>query len=74
MKFIKGIIEMKYRKTIEKNIKTKTVFFNKINRIKKSLARLTIKKKRTFNLMKSEMKFRVLLLNYRKYEGYKRLL
>lgn len=47
---------MENRKTIEKVSKSKSQFFEKINNIDNPLARLTKKKERGLNLLKSEMK------------------
>lgn len=55
------INEIENRK-IEKTVKTKSWFFQKINKIDKSLTRKTKKKERRFNLLESEMKAGLLLL------------
>ena len=55
------ISKIEVRKTIEKTIKTKSWFFEKINKFDKPLARLTKKKKKKLKLPKSGMKERTLL-------------
>ena len=53
--------------TIEKSNKTKSWFFEKINKMEKPLAKL-IKKKRKFNSIKLEMKKLKLKQNTQKYK------
>ena len=50
------INEIETKKTIEKINETKSWFFEKINKIDKSLARLTMKKGRTLKSIELEMK------------------
>ena len=58
MKIRAEINEIETKKTIEKINKTKSWFFEKINKIDKPLARLIKKKRQRTQINKSEMKKR----------------
>ena len=57
------------KETIVKIIKTKRWFFEKINKIKKPLARIIKKKERRIKLTKLEMKKERLQQTMQKYKG-----
>ena len=62
------------KETMVKINKTKSWFFEKINKIDKPLARLIKKKREESNQQKLEMKNERLQQTMQKYKGYKRIL
>ena len=62
------------KEIVVKTNKTKSLFFEKINKIDKPLARFIKKKERRIKSTKLEMRKERLQQTMQKYKGYKRLL